>query len=219
MRDIPFKADDHQITTALQRYAEDLLASGPVTVKKVAELAGLGQNIVAAIDKARLSCLYIDQTDQGPILRKSDTYSEYLAIDEFKLHNGHQYAIHIIDLESGHVLGIARSKKKQVVSDFIDHVGLDWMEHFKAVGCDMNSDFQKAFEEHCRWISIEFDHFHIVKNLNDKVIAEVGKEVQNNLIKERNHTAAKQLKRSKYLLMSFKATLESKDVKGRKRQY
>ena len=40
-------------------------------------------------------------------------------IDEFKLHNGHRYATHIIDMETGHILWIAGGKKKQVVYDFI----------------------------------------------------------------------------------------------------
>jgi hypothetical protein len=34
-----------------------------------------------------------------------------------------------------------------VVYDFIDHVGLEWMGSVEAVACDMNSDFQEAFEE------------------------------------------------------------------------
>ena len=42
--------------------------------------------------------------------------------------------------------------KKQVVYDFIKHVGLEWMGSVEAVACDMNSDFQEAFEEKCPWI-------------------------------------------------------------------
>lgn len=79
-------------------------------------------------------------------LIKPETYAEYLGIDEFKLHDGHKYANHIIDLKSGHILWIAPGMKKQVVFDFIDHVGLEWMDHVEAIACDMNSDFQEAFE-------------------------------------------------------------------------
>ena len=38
-------------------------------------------------------------------------------------------------------------KKKQVVYDFIEHVGLEWMSHVEAVACDMNSDFEEAFKK------------------------------------------------------------------------
>lgn len=214
MRFVPFKAGNHQITLPLKQMVEDLLATGWFTNKQIAELTGLGQQTVAQIDKARLSSLYVEETDEGPKLRKPDTYAIFLAIDEFKFHNGHQYATHIIDLETEHVLWIARGKNKQVVYDFIEHVGLEWMKHVKAVACDMNSDFQEAFQEHCDWISIVFDHFHIVKNFNDKVISEVRKDVQRELIANGDKDKARLIKGPKYILTSSPATLAAKDARG-----
>ena len=38
------------------------------------------------------------------------------------------------------------------------------MKGVKAVACDMNSDFQDAFEEKCPHLEIVFDYFHVVKN-------------------------------------------------------
>ena len=49
-------------------------------------------------------------------------------------------------MRTGHILWISHGKK-QVVYDFIDHVGLEWMDNVEAVASDMNSDFQEAFEE------------------------------------------------------------------------
>ena len=43
------------------------------------------------------------------------------------------------------------------------------MDSIEAIACDMNSDFEEAFEIKCPWIQPIFDHFLIVKNLNDKV--------------------------------------------------
>ena len=90
----------------------------------------------------------------------------------------------IIDLETGHILWVQEGKKKQVVYDFIDHVGLKWMDGVEAVACDMNSDFQEAFEEKCPHIQPVFDHFHIIKNFNDKVISQVRKDEQKRLLAE-----------------------------------
>lgn len=87
-----------------------------------------------------------------------------------------------IDLETGHILRIQEGKKKQVVYDFIDHVGLDWMDGVEAVACDMNSDFQEAFEEKYPHIQPVFDHFHIIKNFNDKVISQIRKDEQGRLL-------------------------------------
>ena len=143
---ISFKAMGHRMTEELYQYTRDLLAHGTYTNKQVAEITGLGKNVVKDIDKQRLQELY---TVGGKELIKPEKTTRILGIDEFKLHNGRKYATHIIDMETGHILWIANGKKKQVVYDFIDHVGLEWMDSVEAVACDMNSDFQEAFEERC----------------------------------------------------------------------
>lgn len=114
-------------------------------------------------------------------------------------------------METGHILWIAGGKKKQVVYDFIEHVGMDWMSHVEAVACDMNSDFQEAFEERCEWIQPVFDYFHIVKNFNEKVVSAVRKDEQARLAAEGKYEEAKSLKGSRYILMSNRETLQHKD--------
>ena len=206
---ISFKSAGHFITDALHQYTCDLLARGTYTNKQVAEITGLGENTVKDIDKKRLQDIYT--TDGGSKLKRPEKQAKFLGIDEFKLHNGRRYATHIIDLESGHVLWIQNGKKKQVVYDFIDHVGMEWMAGVEAVACDMNSDFQEAFEEKCEWIQPVFDYFHIVKNFNDKVVSEVRKDEQRRLFEEGNVEAARALKRTRYILMSNRSTLQKKD--------
>ena len=69
-----------------------------------------------AIDKRRLEELYVEDGR----LRRPEEQARFLGIDEFKLHNGHKYATHIINMKNGHILWIAEGKKKQV--DFNDKV-------------------------------------------------------------------------------------------------
>lgn len=214
MQTIPFKAEHHRITRELERYTEDLLQAG-YTNKQVSQLTGLGQHTVKSIDKARLERLYTEVKADGEstkrVLKKPEEQARYLAIDEFKLHDGYKYATHIINLENGHILWIQEGKKKQVVYDFIEHVGLDWMDNVEAVACDMNSDFQEAFEEKCPHIQPVFDHFHIIKNFNDKVIGQVRKDEQKRLAAEGDWEGYRALKRSRYILTSTRETLEKKD--------
>ena len=212
MQTVPFKAEGHQISEELYQYARDLLALGTYTLKQVAEITGLGKNTVKAIDLKRLKELY---TIDGTQLIKPEQPAKMLAIDEFKLHKGHRYATHIIDLDTGHILWISYGKKKQVVYDFIEHVGLAWMDSVEAVACDMNSDFQEAFEEKCPWIQPVFDYFHIVKNFNDKVVSEVRKDEQRRLYEEGLEEEARALKKTRYILMSSRSTLQAKDAQAR----
>ena len=191
----------------LEQYARDLLAFG-LTNKAVAEIAGLGKNVVKEIDRKRLQEKY---TIDGKKLIQPERQARFLEIDEFKLHDGHKYATVIIDMETGHILWLAHGKKKAVVYGFIDPVGLEWMDGVEAVACDMNSDFQEAFEERCPHIQPVFDYFHIVKNFNDKVVSEIRKDEQRRLIEEGQHEAAAKLKKTKYILTSSRQTLQRKD--------
>jgi len=59
-----------------------------------------------------------------------------------------------------------------------------------------------------------FDHFHIVKNFNEKVISEIRKDEQRRLESEGNHEAAKLLKRSRYILMAKTSTLAKRDAEA-----
>lgn len=208
MATIPFKASNHLITKHVENYIIDLLERGTYTLKEVAYLSGVNKNIVKDIDLCRLKEKY---TIDGKILIKPEQQARYIGIDEFKLHNGYKYATHIIDLETGHILWIQEGKKKQVVYDFIKHVGQEWIDNVEAVACDMNSDFQEAFEEKCPYIQVVFDYFHIVKNFNEKVISPIRIEEEKRLKNEGKTDEAKSLKHSKYILTSSKETLTKKD--------
>lgn len=207
MQNVPFQAEGHRITIELENYATDLLAAG-YTNKEVSEITGLGKNVVKDIDLKRLKKLYVED---GKLI-KPKQQAKYLGIDEFKLHDGYKYATHIIDLETGHILWIAKGKKKQIVYDFIEHVGEDWMKNVVAVACDMNSDFEEAFIEKCPHISIVFDYFHLVKNFNEKVVNVTRKSEYKRLIDEKRYEDAEIFKKSKYIVTSSIETLRKKDL-------
>lgn len=183
-----------------------------MTLKEVAHITGLHKCVVKDIDKARLEGLYVTVDKDGKkTLIKPEQQARFTGIDDFKLHDGHKYATVILDMESGCILWLQTGKKKQVVYDFIEHVGLEWMSKVEAVSSDMNSDFEEAFLEKCPHMKVVYDHFHIVKNFNDKVISEVRKDEQRRLIAEGDMAAADALKGSKYILTSKRETLAAKD--------
>ena len=91
----------------------------------VSIITGVNINTVKKIDLERLKGLYAEEVKGELKIKKPTTYSKYLGIDEFKLHNGHKYATHIIDLETGAVLYIHAGKTKAVVGEFIELARMD----------------------------------------------------------------------------------------------
>lgn len=83
---IPFKADGYRITKPLKEHTEKLLSYDP-TLKMVAWLTGLDKMTVKSIHKSLLLSKF---TTDGKTLIKPERQEKYLAIDEFKLHNGHK---------------------------------------------------------------------------------------------------------------------------------
>ncbi|NLK05656.1 MAG: hypothetical protein GX315_04770 [Spirochaetales bacterium] len=97
MQRVPFQAQGHRISCELLSYTRDLLAYG-FTNKEVAYITGLGKNTVKDIDLRRLQEKY---TIDGQRLIKPEKQARFLGVDEFKLHDGHKYAVVIIDMETG----------------------------------------------------------------------------------------------------------------------
>ena len=207
---IPFKVENHKITKTLQVYIEDLLCYG-LTLKEVAEITHVSKNIVKDIDKERLLRKYT-VNGEGKELKPPEEYTRYVGVDEFLLHKGNVYATVFLDIESGHVLYLAHGKKKSVVYNFMDWAGDEWMKHVVAIGCDMNSDFEEAFRKRYPAIKTVYDHFHIIKNFNDKVISEVRKDEYKRLMEEGRAEEAKHLKGAKYILTSKRETLQKHDA-------
>ncbi|MBT8802367.1 hypothetical protein BTI29_07950 [Lactobacillus delbrueckii subsp. bulgaricus] len=90
----------------------------------MAWLTGLDKMTVKSIHKSLLLSKF---TTDCKTLIKPERQAKYLAIDEFKLHDGHKYATAIIDWETGDILYLAHGKKKVVVFEFMNHVSDKWM--------------------------------------------------------------------------------------------
>ena len=80
----------------------------------------------------------------------------------------------------------------------------------------MNSEFEEVFKERYPNIQVVYDYFHIVKYLNEKIIAIIRIDEQQSLMDEGNYEAAKSLNKTRYILTSNKSTLEKKDEEVKK---
>ena len=210
---LPFQADGHFITRQLEKDIELLCRLG-FTQKEIEQITDVDRHTIKDIDKRRLEETYKDRDKQ----QSPPHQARIIGIDEFSLHKGHRYATLFMDMETGEVLYVVRGKKEDVVYQFIDYVGRHWMSHVKAVCCDMNAGFANAFLEKCPHLEIVYDRFHIIKNFNEMVLTEVRKDVERELKEKGDKDGAKALKRSKYILLAKRTTLEELDRKAEERR-
>ena len=107
-----FKDRDHNISKALINSVEDQLRIG-IRLKDIVQNTGLHEHTVKDIDKSRLQDKHTELIPEGRKLKRPTTYSKYIGIDEFKLHNSHQYATVFINLITGHILYFSYTKCKK----------------------------------------------------------------------------------------------------------
>lgn len=192
-----------------------------MTITDVAKTFATNRNLVRQMDKARLESAYGEMKPEG--------VHQFIGIDEFSLHRNHIYATVVIDLESGEVLFLEEGNTERQASHFISMAGEAFMKNVKAVAMDMNAQYCKAFSNLCPWVRIVYDGFHIIKNYNDRVLTSLRRSEQNRLNEQLEEAKAANdkeaykdlmaeyciLKRSNWLLLSTRATLEARDQAAR----
>ena len=209
---VPFRAEGHMATGALVAFCGDLLARG-LNLKEVSLATGLCAQVVREVDRARLERLYTVEGaggDRG--LARPARRARLPGVGEFKLHDGHCYTTVAVDLDTGHVLWLARGRKKTCLHAFFGHVGEGWMAGVEAVACDTDSDYGEAFREGFPRVAVVFDRSRIVRNLNDGVISEVRKGARRRLREAGDEEGARSLKCMKCLLMAGAATRAARGV-------
>lgn len=200
---IPFKHEKHFITTLAAKQV--MLSMRRTHVCKATALeTGVNRNVVKAIHKEALIRTLLDENKRPKL---PDHPVRYLGVDEWLLQHGNRYATTIIDLETGEILWIEETKKKEVIRHFMDHAGDKFMRGIRGIASDMNADFGTAFQERYPHIMIVYDRFHLIKYFNEQVVNKVRLDKIRELEAAGRFDEATQLKRHKRLLWAKRDTI------------
>jgi transposase len=145
------------VTKAWARYALEL--SRKMTIKDVAEALCVTWDVVKEIKKA-----YLRKHFSKPSLKDV----RYLAIDEICIGKGHRYVTLVLDLETGAVLFVGEGKSADALVPFWRRLKRN-RARIEAVAMDMSAAYIHAVETHLPNAAIVFDHFHVVKLMNEKL--------------------------------------------------
>jgi transposase len=172
-------------TKAFERHVLDLLRC--MTIKDVADLLGVGRDCVKDIYKRYLATRYSRPKLAG--LR-------YLAIDEICVGKGHKYPTLVMDLQRGAVVFVGEGKGGDALKPFREALRRSRAK-IRAVATDMSAAYISAVLEHLPGVPLVFDHFHVVKLMNE-CLTEVRRKLFHELT---NVMDKKVLKGTRWLLL------------------
>jgi len=167
-----------------------------MTLLDVASLLGLGWDCVKGIFKRHLARRYA--TPRLAQLR-------HIAIDEIAVRKGHKYLTLVLDLASGAVVFVGDGKGADALAPFWRQLRRSRAK-IAAVATDMSAAYIGAVLENLQGVPLVFDHFHVVKLMNDK-LTEIRRKLFNELS---GPLQKKALKGSRWVLLKNPENLDDK---------
>lgn len=167
-----------------------------MTIQDVAHYLGVSSRMVRDIDKQ-----YLNRRFGKPKLKHVKT----IAIDEISLSKGHTYATIVMDLETGAIVFVGKGKGQSALKPFWKRLSGSKAK-IQAAATDMSSAYYAAVQKHLPKAVHVFDHFHIVKLMNEKLTQlrrELQREAEDGLHK-------KVLKGTRWLLLKAPDHLDDK---------
>jgi len=172
-------------TKVFERYALELLRH--MTIKDVAEHLGVGWDLIKDIQKRNL---------QRRFSRPKLKSLRWIAIDEIYLGTRQRYLTVVLDLKSGRVVYVGDGKGAEALIPFWKRLNRS-KARIEAVAIDMSRAYISAVSTNLKKAAIVFDHFHIIKLLNEKLT-----ELRRDLHRETTDELGKNiLKGTRWLLL------------------
>src|SRR5262249_23767201 len=141
------------------RYALEL--SQPMTIQDVARHLQVGWDTIKEIQARALQRRF-----GTPKLHKL----QQSAIDEIAVGNGHRYVTVVLNLLTGAVVFVGDGKGVEALGPFWQRLRRARAK-VVAVATDMSKAYIRAVRDHLPRAVHVFDHFHIIKLVNDKLSA------------------------------------------------
>ena len=196
---IPFATGSRSYTHRFAKYVVDLLRG--MTLQDVSNHLGVSWDTVKEIHSTYLERHYSPPSLEGV---------ENIGIDEFAVRKGHVYKTIVVDLDSGRVLYVGDGKGADALTKFWSKVKRKDIR-IKHVATDLSAAFIASVMENCPEAVHVFDHFHVVKLMNEK-LDDIRRKVYS---MEKDVNKRKVLKGTRYLLLGNGADIFDKQHKSR----
>ena len=183
---IPFATGSRSYTRRFAKYAVDLLRG--MTLQDVANHLGVTWDTVKDIHSNYLRRHYSPPSLKGV---------ENIGIDEFAVKKGRLYKTIVVDLDTGRIVYVGEGKGADALDRFWKRCRRHHVQ-IRHVATDLSSAFISSVMENCPGAVHVFDHFHVVKLMNERL-----DDIRKNVFHmERNVNRRKVIKGTRYLLLA-----------------
>ena len=196
---IPFATGSRSYTHRFAKYVVDLLRG--MTLQDVSNHLGVSWDTVKEIHSTYLERHYSPPSPEGV---------ENIGIDEFAVRKGHVYKTIVVDLDSGRILYVGDGKGADALAGFWKKVKRKGIR-IRHVATDLSAAFIASVMENCPEAALVFDHFHVVKLMNEK-LDDIRRKAYS---MEKDVNRRKVLKGTRYLLLGNGADIFDKQYKTR----
>jgi transposase len=155
--DITFATGSRSYTHRFAKYVVDLLKV--MTIKDAANMLGVSWDTLKEIHSTYLERHYSPPSLEGV---------ENIGIDEFAVKKGHVYKTIVVDLDRGRIIYVGEGKGADALDKFWKKVAKKGVV-IKTVATDLSSAFTSSVLQNAPGAVHVFDHFHVVKLMNDKL--------------------------------------------------
>ena len=196
---ISFATNSCSYTHRFAKYVVDLLRG--MTLQDMSNHLGVSWDTVKEIHSSYLKRHYSLPSLDGV---------ENIGIDEFAVRKGHVYKTIVVDLDRGRIIYISDGKGSEALKKFwrkVKHKNIK----IKHVATDLSAAFIASVMENCSDAVHVFDHFHVVKLMNEK-LDNIRRKVYS---MEKDINKRKVLKGTRYLLLGNGADIFDKQHKSR----
>ena len=196
---IPFATGSRSYTHRFAKYVVDLLRG--MTLQDVSNHLGVSWDTIKEIHSSYLERHYSPPSLDGV---------ENIGIDEFAVRKGHVSKTIVVDLDSGRIIYVGDGKGSEALNKFWRKVKRKNIK-IKHVATDLSAAFIASVMENCPDAVHVFDHFHVVKLMNEK-LDDIRRKVYS---MEKDINKRKVLKGTRYLLLGNGADIFDKQHKTR----
>ena len=193
--DIGFADARLTYTRSLARYVLNLARY--MTISDVSKHLGLSWDLIKSIQKR-----YLQKKYSRPNLNEL----KQIAIDEIYV-GKRGYLTIVLDIDSGAVVFVGDGKGSEALEPFWARLRRYRKVKIEAVAMDMSPAYIKAVRENLKKAAIVFDHFHVIKMMNEK-ISDYRRQLYNITTDKLQRTV---LKGTRWLLLTARENLETEE--------